>query len=275
MSKVAQRLIIFFVGVPLVVALIMFDFQHHLALNVVMTWFFLTAACELWNMFSNKFQLVPKWLIAALTALIPVSAYLSNLFALKNGYIELVFICGVLLILAAEVFTAKTFEASNGKLITGAFILLYCGYMPTYLARMCWLEQPTLKIILFVLLVFISDSIAWVFGMLFGKNNRGIIAASPNKSIAGFIGAYIGDFALVTLFKLFIWPDPSWLVYCVLAFCICTSSIIGDLTESVLKRSCECKDSGNIILGRGGVLDSIDSIIVSAPIFYILITLMF
>ena len=50
------------------------------------------------------------------------------------------------------------------------------------------------------------------------------------------------------------------------------SSIVGDLAESVIKRSAGAKDSGRLIPGRGGLLDSIDSILMSAPVYYVLIT---
>ena len=48
-------------------------------------------------------------------------------------------------------------------------------------------------------------------------------------------------------------------------------AIIGDLIESVIKRAVDVKDSGNIIPGRGGILDSVDSLLLAAPVFYLLV----
>ena len=64
-------------------------------------------------------------------------------------------------------------------------IIFYTGFLITFLSRLTSLENSKIVITLFLLNVFICDSLAWFFGILFGKNNRGIIAASPNKSLVG------------------------------------------------------------------------------------------
>ena len=121
------------------------------------------------------------------------------------------------------------------------------------------------------LFVFICDSLAWFFGVLFGKSTRGYVAASPNKSLVGFIGGISCSIIEGFLFKC-IFPEKipfSYIEIFILGFLTAIASIIGDLIESVFKRSSGVKDSGNIIPGRGGVLDSIDSIVIAVPVFYI------
>ena len=85
------------------------------------------------------------------------------------------------------------------------------------------------------------------------------------------MGGLVCSTALGILFK-FLFPDILTLSYrnlIILGFITSLAAIIGDLIESVFKRSCEVKDSGSLIPGRGGILDSIDSIVIAAPVFYI------
>jgi phosphatidate cytidylyltransferase len=139
-------------------------------------------------------------------------------------------------------------------------------------------------IFLFLVIVFANDSLAWLAGNLFGKNNRGLIPASPNKSIAGFIGGLIGSVIVcVCAAKFFPSVFPSYTIggeplmislAVILGICTGIVATLGDLAESAIKRSCDVKDSGNIMLGRGGILDSIDSIAVAAPVYFILFILL-
>ena len=148
-----------------------------------------------------------------------------------------------------------------------------------------WLdsEDPvntSLFLCLFLVIVFGTDSLAWLVGMLFGKNNRGLIKASPNKSIAGFVGGIFGTILVVFIITRFFpgysvrFANISNIKIFLITFITSIVAIIGDLLESVIKRSANVKDSGTIIPGRGGILDSVDSMLLAAPVFYLLVKIL-
>jgi phosphatidate cytidylyltransferase len=124
--------------------------------------------------------------------------------------------------------------------------------------------------------------------MLFGRNNKGLIAASPNKSVAGFAAGVfgpviVGVWAAMVPAVDTIWnPDVFMLPkfspnFCAVALGLCTgiAAVVGDLAESAIKRSTAVKDSGIIMPGRGGILDSIDSLTLAAPVFFIVYNVLF
>ena len=180
-------------------------------------------------------------------------------------------------------YTLRLYQIVDGKfrittnLYTVLFVLFYGGYLLSFLSRMTVLEHSTEFIVLFLVMVFLCDSAAWFFGMLFGKGNRGYVKASPNKSIVGFVGGILGAIASGILCA-FIWPQvfagSLWRMV-ILGLVVSISAILGDLAESVFKRSAKEKDSGNFIPGRGGALDSIDSVLMAAPLFYFIATMLF
>ena len=179
--------------------------------------------------------------------------------------------------MAFEVLSAKTFENSASHLISSVFIVMYAGYLPSFVSRMTFHEHSREFIAFFFLMVCLCDSVAWFCGVLFGKNNKGIIKASPNKSLAGFFGGFAGTI-LTGVAAHFFFPQVftgSLAKIIIFAFFIAFVAIIGDLVESVIKRSVEIKDSGSLIPGRGGVLDSIDSILFVAPVYYFGINFLF
>ena len=91
------------------------------------------------------------------------------------------------------------------------------------------------------------------------------------------IGGVASSVACAVILKL-VFPDVYYLSYTnlvIISLLTSFSAIIGDLIESVIKRSLDCKDSGTLIPGRGGVLDSIDSLLVAAPVFYVAVQFLF
>ena len=277
MNKVAQRLLVFFIGLPLVIALVWFNEFHHIALHALIFAASLLASSELYHLFSQKFSLQSRPLVLVASVVPVFVCALCAFFEFDAAFVDYSFIFAILLCMAFEVLSAQSFENSVSHLVSSAFIILYSGYLTSFVSKMTLHEHSREFIAVFILMVCMCDSIAWVFGNLFGKNNKGFVKASPNKSIAGFIGGFIGTMLTGFLAYLFL-PEVFGSSLCkmlVLSFFIAFVAIIGDLVESVIKRSVEIKDSGTIIPGRGGVLDSIDSILFVAPVYYFGINFLF
>lgn len=270
MSKVCQRLLVFFIGIPLVLAFVFFDVYDHLLLHALIVLISALAASEFYDMAKDKYKMFPKWYIVISSLILPLSTYILNIFGKSSEITPWIFSFEILIMMAIEVFSEKNFDKTFEKLSSSTLIIFYCGFMITFISRMAGLENSTHYIALFLILVFMCDSSAWFFGILFGKSTRGYVAASPNKSIIGFIGGILGSAVFGLLFSWIfseIIPFSPWKILLTsLLTSIC--AIIGDLVESVFKRSLGKKDSGVIIPGRGGVLDSIDSILAAAPVFY-------
>ena len=272
MSKVIKRLFTFFIGIPLVLAIVFCDYLNHLPLQIVIGIFAVLGANEFYNMLSKKgCILFTREIVLIGTALLPFACYIFILSGLSLDITPWLYICLIILMLGFESFTAKHFENSCSKIAYTSLTLFYTGFLLTFISRMTILPDSRYVISLFLIFVFMCDSFAWFFGILFGKSTRGYVAASPNNSLVGFAGGTICSIGCGFLFKYF-FPNEisisnSHLV--ILGFITALAAIIGDLVESVFKRSCDVKDSGHLIPGRGGILDSIDSIIIAAPVFYI------
>lgn len=271
MNTVCKRLITFVIGVPLVICFVFMDFCNHLPLNLLVILFSILGAIEFSNLTSKFYSTFPKALLVIFSAFLPFSTYILSLTPVSLDAIPWFFVFETIILMGGECLTAKTFENSLKKLSISFLEIFYCGLLFTFVVKLTTFEYSKYIISLFFILVFMTDSAAWFFGILFGKNNRGIVAASPNKSVIGFAGGIFTALVLGCLYK-FIFPEiftGSYIKILAISLLTSISSIIGDLIESVFKRSLEAKDSGNLIPGRGGVLDSVDSIIVSAPVFYV------
>lgn len=274
MTKLTQRLLTFFIGIPMVLGIVFIDYWNHLPINALACIVSAAAADELYRMFQKKTPLLNRKLLIILSCIMPLIEYLLisfGKFSAGTEYSTWAFLIAAMILMGTEAFGHTSFEESNKRLPASVFIVFYCGFLFTFITRITLFKEATIFLGLFLFTVFMNDSLAWLFGVLLGKNNRNIFAASPNKSIAGFAGGILGAIASCILAK-YIWPElfRGPLYYSViLGFLTSIAAITGDLIESVFKRSSEIKDSGNVIPGRGGILDCIDSIVFSAPIFYV------
>jgi phosphatidate cytidylyltransferase len=149
------------------------------------------------------------------------------------------------------------------RLVTGWLILAPAWGALVHLHSVA--ESGPWMVLYLVFLISTADSAAYFVGRRLGKR-RLASNVSPGKSLEGVAGGLLAVTLLaiaVSLLAGFAAP----LGFVVLSLITSLVSILGDLTESVIKRRAGLKDSGSIIPGHGGILDRIDSISAAAPLF--------
>ncbi len=116
------------------------------------------------------------------------------------------------------------------------------------------------------LFVWASDSGAYIFGVRFGRH-RLFERISPKKSWEGLLGG-IFTALLIAWILTFIFKEYSFSILAIMAIIVTLAGTLGDLVESMIKRSIGVKDSGRFMPGHGGLLDRFDSILLASPVIY-------
>jgi phosphatidate cytidylyltransferase len=284
MKKILSRLLIFLIGVPAFFAIIfLLPFNRHLIFNILCTLYSACTAVELSAMLEKKGIHAGKIEAFIYGALAPLAATLTLSFDFSQWVIPLVIMAGASWVLISRIFSYSKYKETVINNVAGCFsLMIYPAFFIFWIIEMSIWENSG-AVFLFLMIVFFNDSTAWLTGNLFGKNNKGLFAASPNKSIAGFAGGLFASIVIcVSAYYLFPSvfinsPDSSVSLVLVILLGISTGifATLGDLAESAIKRSCDVKDSGNLMMARGGLLDSVDSIAAAAPVFFLLYSVFF
>jgi phosphatidate cytidylyltransferase len=147
------------------------------------------------------------------------------------------------------------------------FGILYVSLLMSYMALIRNSGDNGRELIFFILLVtWMGDTTAYYGGMSLGKHKLAP-AISPKKTIEGAIIGLLGSIIGAVIAK-FWFLDISVLNAVAAGILVGVFGQFGDLSESLIKRNLQVKDSGGIIPGHGGMLDRVDSLLFSAPVFY-------
>jgi phosphatidate cytidylyltransferase len=117
-------------------------------------------------------------------------------------------------------------------------------------------------------MTWLNDTFAYFAGHLFGRHKLAPMI-SPGKTIEGFLGGFVGSLAAFLSVWYWIKNDLAWTNGLLLVFLVGCLGPLGDLSESLIKRSFGVKDSGNVIPGHGGMLDRVDALLFTAPVVYL------
>lgn len=196
------------------------------------------------------------------TALVPLIALAQPVF-FGGALVLLVLFFAVLFLLRFDDLTTVTQHLA--LLLFGFF---YLPLLLGHLALLRALPHGREWIFLVLLLVMASDTAAYFTGVSFGRRKL-YPAISPNKSIEGAIGGLAGALAGAFLARVWFFPALEVADCLFLGLGLGVLAQLGDLFESMLKRSFGVKDSGTLIPGHGGILDRLDSLLFAfAPAYY-------
>jgi phosphatidate cytidylyltransferase len=123
---------------------------------------------------------------------------------------------------------------------------------------------------LLMLTVMVSDTAQYYTGRAFGRYPLAP-AISPKKTVEGAIGGFLCGALLIAIVGQWWLPGTTGPFRLLLGLAVVALGIVGDLFESMLKRSAKVKDSSALIPGHGGVLDRIDALLFAAPVYYIVL----
>lgn len=131
------------------------------------------------------------------------------------------------------------------------------------------LDHPRYQFWLFLVfaVTFLSDTFAYVVGKNFGKKKMAP-KLSPEKTVEGTLAGLVAGMLAAFVIRSIFWPEFELLTTLVLGLIVAVFGVLGDLSESLLKRGFGVKDSGKIIPGHGGILDRLDALLFTAPLIY-------
>ena len=174
----------------------------------------------------------------------------------------------IVIIFIRQFLRENIFEALGG-LATTLFGLAYIAALFSYLfyIRTSSPQHGAWLVLFLILVTKMGDVGAYAIGNWMGRLPL-IARISPRKTVEGFLGAVLVSGVTAMLARSMLGrPMAPWLAL-LLGLFLGVCGQLGDLAESLLKRDCQVKDTGTLIPGLGGVLDLIDSLLFTAPLFY-------
>jgi phosphatidate cytidylyltransferase len=243
--------------------------KYYFLCGVFATALILIGLYEFFYMVEKKGVRLFKPLGLLVGGLIPVTIYYR--FSIQEGW-QFSFIVIALFTLFLLELTKKDTHQAILSLSATVFGVIYISWCFSFIIRVRQMPEGFALTAFLILVTKSSDVGAYLWGRKFGKT-RLLKRVSPKKSLEGAIGGFFTSLAIGVICSFFV-SSIQFLEKFFLIIILAFISQLGDLFESLLKRDSQVKDSGKLLPGMGGILDVIDSLIFTAPTFYLYLTLM-
>jgi phosphatidate cytidylyltransferase len=155
----------------------------------------------------------------------------------------------------------------------GIFSLVYLPLMASFAALMLAAPDGSRRVLAWIVVTICSDIGGYLVGSLLGRHPMAAVI-SPHKTWEGFAGSALACVVAGVLLLLLL-LHGTWWQGAVLGLAAVGAATLGDLSESMIKRDLQIKDMGTLLPGHGGVLDRIDSLLITAPVVWLLLVVFF
>jgi phosphatidate cytidylyltransferase len=154
----------------------------------------------------------------------------------------------------------------------GVFAVIYLPFLASFVVAMLAPADGSRRVLTFVILTVCSDIGGYAAGITLGRGGRHLMAPaiSPKKTWEGFAGSVLACLVGGALCLRFLLHGHVWAGLLTGAAAV-LAAILGDLVESMIKRDLDIKDMGTLLPGHGGVLERLDSLLVVAPVVWLLL----
>ncbi len=276
-----KRFITVLLLLPIGIFIVFSRFGNGFPIFLVVLIIVLIISYEIFSLMERKGYKFYIWINSIAVTISFVAYYLYGLGVYDIGYLFTILLAIItiffLLVLITESISGK-FESSMENIGMSLFGFILLGIFSPIIGLIKMMDMSGWMLTVLLTITFLTDTGGLFFGKIFGRHRISFLS-SPNKTLEGYLGSLIfGIISAVFLFimqRIFAFSTSfSVLEMTLITFAIIISSIIGDLGESTLKRWAHTKDSGDLLPGHGGFFDRFDSVLLSTPVFYVIMRFM-
>ena len=187
-------------------------------------------------------------------------------FAFIGGadWVLTVLACTAIAVLTIAVFS-PSLETALARVGMGLGGAVYCSLTLGFLVSLR-VSMPAEWTLVLLGIIWVGDTAAYYCGRAFGRHLLAPVV-SPKKTVEGAVAGLLGSVVAGAALGAWLLREP-WTSLIIVSALTAIAGQLGDLAESVLKRSAGVKDSSSILPGHGGILDRLDSLFFAAPVFY-------
>lgn len=244
---------------PLLILLVHYGSPLHFLLLIVVV--IGLGLLEFYRMLASQGFPCRQWLGLSLGLTLPVAFYMGGM--ASQGVAAAI----VVLIVVAGVFARQETVISLQSTAYTLLGVFYVSWLLSHVLLLRGLAHGQYYVFYIFLVVWLGDAAALYVGTLLGRHKL-VPSISPGKTIEGAIGGLIGSVGGALLGRLWLHDHFTFAHSVVMGGMLALLGQLGDLSESLLKRSTGAKDSAHLIPGHGGILDKVDGILFSAPAMY-------